>query len=238
MQETVGSDSQGPALCPLCPPLLSASQVTHKSHGGHTDSLGWPAGCGFLPLCLFSMFTSLHFSFCVSSHSLCLSLTPTSTYTNAKWVFEWFWLGKSVDRLLRTFEPNGWITRLPATLHVHSWEKQHRPRFQHLLSWFLSICCTVFGMCLVLTPSVLARYFDHSFQVSLEHAEMVTDERREGKDLAWRRTGQADEAGHFVSLGKDHSFACIKFCFLLFLKLVPPVAFGGHALNISRMPYV
>lgn len=87
-------------------------------------------------------------------------------------------------------------------------------------------------MCLVLTPSVLARYFDHSFQVSLEHAEMVTDERREGKDLAWRRTGQADEAGHFVSLGKDHSFACIKFCFLLFLKLVPPVAFGGHALNI------
>ena len=86
----------------------------------------------------------------------------------------------------------------------------------------------------MLTPSVLERYFHHGHLVSPEHAEMVTDETREGKDLAWRRTGQADEAGHFLSLGRDHSSVCIKFCFLLFLKLVPSVAFGGHALNISH----
>lgn len=83
------------------------------------------------------------------------------------------------------------------------------------------------------TPSVPARYFHHSHPVSPGHAEMVTAETREGKDLAWRRTGQADEAGHFASLGRDHSLVCIEFCFLLFLKLVPSVAFGGHALNIS-----
>lgn len=88
-------------------------------------------------------------------------------------------------------------------------------------------------MCPARRPSVLACYFHHTPPVSLEHAEMVTDETREGKDLAWRRTGQADEAGHFVSPERDHSFVCIKFCFLLFLKLVPSVAYGGHALNIT-----
>lgn len=55
-----------------------------------------------------------------------------------------------------------------------------------------------------------------------------------GKGLTWHRTGQADEVRPFIPLGRDHSFACIVFCFLLFLKLVPPVALGGCALNICH----
>ncbi len=89
-------------------------------------------------------------------------------------------------------------------------------------------------MCLLLTPSVLACYFHRSHLGSLEHAEVVTDKTREGKDLAWPRTGQADEGGHFESLGRDHSFICIKFCLLLLLKLVPSVAYGGHTLYIPQ----
>lgn len=72
--------------------------------------------------------------------------------------------------------------RLMADLHtclqsqkfIHD-EKKFRERFQHLLSWFLTICYAVLSMCPVLTPSVLARYFHHSHLVSLEHAEMVTE---------------------------------------------------------------
>lgn len=144
---------------------------------------------------------------------------------NAKWVFEWF-------KILFWELQDG---RAPVCHSQSSsivGEKKDRERFQHLLSWFLTICWTVLSMCLVLTPSVLAFYFHHSHLISLEHAEVVTDETREGKDLAWPGTGQADEAGHFESLGRDHSFICIKFCFLLFLKLVPSVVYGGHTLNI------
>lgn len=66
---------------------------------------------------------------------------------------------------------------LPEFIHD---EKNTGDRFQHLLSWFLTICYMVLSMCPVLTPPVFARYFDHSPQVSPEHGEMVTDERRGG----------------------------------------------------------
>lgn len=133
----------------------------------------------------------------------------------------------------RTCETNDRDAHLPACQFIRD-EKIHTKRYQHLLSWFLVLY--VLSMCAVLTPTVLARYFHHSHLISLEHAEMVTGEtgERGGKDLVWRRTGQADEAGHFVSPGRDHGSACIKFCFLLFLKLVPSVSFGGQALNISH----
>lgn len=64
---------------------------------------------------------------------------------------------------------------LPKFLH----DEKNTGRFQHLLSWFLTICYAVLSMCPVLTPSVLALYFHRSHLVSLEHAEMVTDETGE-----------------------------------------------------------
>lgn len=64
---------------------------------------------------------------------------------------------------------------------------------------------------------------------SPEHAGMVTDEKIESEGLAWRRTRQDEQAGPFVSLGRDHSRVRINFCILLFLKLVP-----SFSLNMSR----
>lgn len=78
-------------------------------------------------------------------------------------------------------------------------------------------------------PSVPACNCHHSRPVSPEHAGMVTDEKIESEGLAWRRTRQDDQAGQFVSPGRDRSRVCINFCILLFLKLVPSFAF-----NMSR----
>lgn len=63
-------------------------------------------------------------------------------------------------------------------------------------------------------PSVPACYFHDSHLISLEHAEMVTDEMIEGKDLAWRRTGHDDDAGQFVPWGGIvAASASASFCF-------------------------
>lgn len=78
-------------------------------------------------------------------------------------------------------------------------------------------------------PSVPACNSHHSRPVSPEHAGMVTDEKIESEGLAWLRTRQDDQAGQFVSPGRDHSRVCINFCIHLFLKLVP-----SFALNLSR----
>lgn len=51
-------------------------------------------------------------------------------------------------------------------------------------------------------PSVHAWYFHHTHLVSLQHAQMVMDEKIESKDLAWCRKRQDGKAGHFVSLGE------------------------------------
>jgi len=67
--------------------------------------------------------------------------------------------------------------------------------------------------------------------VGLVHKGMVTDKNRKGKDFAWHKKRQADEARHFISLERDHSFPCIRFCFSLFLILVLPVVFADHTLN-------
>lgn len=60
-------------------------------------------------------------------------------------------------------------------------------------------------------PSVPVCNSHHSRPISPKHAGMVTDEKIESKGLAWRRTRQDDQAGQFVSWGRDHSQVCINF---------------------------
>lgn len=151
-------------------------------------------------------------------------------YTNPKWVFEWLYefgwvlsLSWGLVRLMTELH-----TCLPLLKFIQ--DEKKRAKYNILLCWILSISY-IFSSANTICSFALFR------SQSFCEPTVCWDGNRQrwgGKGLTWHRTGQADEVRHFIPLGRDHSFACIVFCFLLFLKLVPPVALGGCALNICR----
>lgn len=69
-------------------------------------------------------------------------------------------------------------TSLPLLMFLQDEKKKSKIQRETLTFALLDLSiCYIFSMCPMLTPSVLARYFDRSLLVSLECAEMVTDKR-------------------------------------------------------------
>lgn len=185
-------------------------------------TLGWQAGVAFSPSTLASV---RYISARVSSyfHSLSISLLfhmsqMQSGHSSGS---------KTPQSVLRT-------TRRFKLVSNFSDTKRPVYCFQPLFFF-----CATLSMCLDTNrlPSVLACYFHHRPLVSSEHAEMVRDEMVAAEGLVWHRTGQRDEAGHFLLPPQGGIVALCKSSFapLFFLKLVPSLAFGGFRCFINGM---